>query len=107
EDLVFEPLPSLHAVVFSYAQARESLNILPNLEPDFAALYDPDPAFVRTLEAYQAGRPLDRLPPRGVLHAVRAERGGAEVSDVTGQGDEGLQEPHRGEGSHDRSCQNH
>ncbi|CAN0133999.1 unnamed protein product, partial [Ectocarpus fasciculatus] len=105
--LVFEPLPSLHAVVFSYAQARESLTILPNLEPEFVALYDPDAAFVRTLEAYQAGRPLDRPSPRGVLHAVRAERGGAEESDVTGQGDEGLQEPHRGEGSHDRSCQNH
>ncbi|CAM9640825.1 unnamed protein product [Ectocarpus sp. 6 AP-2014] len=62
EDLVFEPLPSLHAVVFSYAQARESLNILQDLEPDFVVLYDPDAAFVRTLEAYQAGRPLDRPP---------------------------------------------
>ncbi|CAN0167195.1 unnamed protein product [Ectocarpus fasciculatus] len=36
---------------FFYAQAWESLNILPNLEPDFFALYDPDAAFVRTLEA--------------------------------------------------------
>ncbi|CAN0368716.1 unnamed protein product, partial [Ectocarpus fasciculatus] len=55
---------SLHAVVFSFAQARESLNILPNLnlEPKFVALYDPDAVFVRTLEAYQAGRPLDRPP---------------------------------------------
>ncbi|CAN0264625.1 unnamed protein product, partial [Ectocarpus fasciculatus] len=38
------------------------------------------------LPGREAARPP---PPRGVLHAVRAERGGAEVSDVTGQGDEG------------------
>ncbi|CAN0349962.1 unnamed protein product, partial [Ectocarpus sp. 4 AP-2014] len=47
---------------FLFDQARESLNILQDLEPDFVVLYDPDAAFVRTLEAYQAGRPLDRPP---------------------------------------------
>lgn len=47
---------------FFFVQASESLNILSDLEPDFVVLYDPDAAFVRTLEAYQAGRAPDRPP---------------------------------------------
>lgn len=43
-------------------QAAESLNILQDLEPDFVVLYDPDSAFVRNLEAYQAERPRTRPP---------------------------------------------
>lgn len=47
---------------FGWRQAAESLNILQDLEPDFVVLYDPDAAFVRTLEAYQAGRAHNRPP---------------------------------------------
>lgn len=56
------PLPWSPACDDAAPQAGESLNILQDLEPDFVVLYDPDAAFVRTLEAYQAGRASDRPP---------------------------------------------
>lgn len=60
-DFILLGLP-IFRLTFVLPQARESLNILQDLEPDFVVLYDPDAAFVRSLEAYQAGRALDRPP---------------------------------------------
>ncbi|CAN0520817.1 unnamed protein product, partial [Laminaria digitata] len=69
---LFEPLPPLHVAMCSYAQATESLNILQDLEPDFVVLYDPDAAFVRALEAYQAERSRGR--PRLMVYFMLYEK---------------------------------
>lgn len=59
-----EPMETLHAAVYTYTQANERLSILSELEPRAVILYDPDMAFVRSIEVYCATRPADAQPLR-------------------------------------------
>ena len=56
---VAELMPQPHVVMHSYPQANERVCILQELRPDYVVMVDPDPAFVRNLERYQAGLALD------------------------------------------------